>query len=692
MPDEPASNRHAHQSQGSIGALMLMRLRPALFYSFIAITVAAIFLPLNPAMPVKGIDASWEFAMNEAVARHMSIGQQVVFTYGPYASIGDRSYSPATDRRMMWGSIFVGGCYITALFFVARGRKRYLMLLLLLYLAMFGNTELLLLSYSFLLVICVLREDNSNFSHDGKPRSLNWRLMLAACMSWSTLGLLPLIKGSLLLPFAASVAIPSALLICRFRFKAGLALLFIPLAAAAGLWAVAGQSFAALPAFLRGTVLLTSGYTEAMSTSWTILPGFLGDLFVVLFLLLSALLCWSVVRSAQLTAVSKWMLVLLWGVYLLVIFKHGFVKAEGVRSAYGSLAALIVIMAFLYVDRCIVWSLSIALILAVGTSVMGDIVLIQQVHDRFGTGVTWGGESRADIFEFCLSRAAGGYARSTYKSAWKTYADAWIGLRSRTGGSISLEDRYSNAVAKIRESYPIPALSGSADIYTYEESALLASKNEWNPRPVFQSYSAYTPELASLNEQHLRGQDAPDWVLFDLQTIDGRLPSLDDGVSWPALFDNYTFVSYDGRFTLLRKKEAIHQNSNYERIYNETCKIGSTVSIPNADGLLFAEVDLKPTMAGRLLTAFFSPPQLRIVLGLADGTTKKYRVVSNMMSTGFLVSPFVANTKDFAALAAQNTGQQKAEKVGSISISPSYGGSIYWSDTYVLTLKRYVGQ
>jgi hypothetical protein len=242
----------------------------------------------------------------------------------------------------------------------------------------------------------------------------------------------------------------------------------------------------------------------------------------------------------------------------------------------------------------------------------------------------------------------------------------------------------------IRNNYPLPALRGSGDVYTSEESVLLASANEWNPRPVFQSYTAYTPVLLRLNEQHLRGKNSPDWVLLDLQTIDGRLPSLDDGASWPALFDNYSFVSYDGRYVLLRRGPVVYTQSNYTGTYKEICKIGQAIVLPKADGLQFAEVDLKPTLFGRLLTAIFSPPQLRIVLHLADGSTRYHRVVGNMMETGFLLSPFVGNTKDFAALFETNRGFDRGKRVESISIAPTYGGTLFWANTYELTLRNYI--
>jgi len=625
--------------------------------------------------------------MNEAVARHLSFGKQIMFTYGPYSSIGTRTYSPATDRRMVWGSLFVAVSFLAGLLFLARGKRRYLILLLFLFLATFGNPELLLLSYSFLLTACAVKYMNPEGG--GEPAELNWRQVFAVVLMWSTLGLLPLVKGSLLLPFAASVTIPSALFLYKRRYRQGVALLLLPIVSAAGLWIYAGQLLGNLPAYLRGTFSLTSGYTEAMSSSWLVLPSIIGDGLVITFLVLSAFMCWSIRRANQLTAISKWTLATVFALFLLVIFKHGFVKAEGTSSAFCSLAVLIMIVGLLQMDRRLIWSLTVATILTAGTSVMQDSVLFKEVHEKFGPGATWSGERRADIFEFCAERAIGAYSRTTYRSTWRTFADFWEGLRLRIGQRDELEARYARAVNEIRSSNPLPPLMGSADVYESEQSVLLASNNEWNPRPIFQSYSAYTPILARLNEQHLRGQDAPDWVLFDLQSIGGRFPALDDGVSWPALLDNYTFVSYDGQFVFLHKKPVIHASSEYSSISSQTCKTGSTIALPATDGLLFAEIDLKPTLAGQVLIALFNPPELRITIDLQNGKTLRFRTVSNMMRTGFFVSPLVGNTKEFAALLAGGKNVGVENEVKSISIAPTYGGPVFWSDSYELTLKKY---
>ena len=42
---------------------------------------------LGPAMPSDGLDGSWVYSINQAVAQRMAFGHDIIFTYGPYASV-----------------------------------------------------------------------------------------------------------------------------------------------------------------------------------------------------------------------------------------------------------------------------------------------------------------------------------------------------------------------------------------------------------------------------------------------------------------------------------------------------------------------------------------------------------------------------------------------------------------------------
>jgi len=304
------------------------------------------------------------------------------------------------------------------------------------------------------------------------------------------------------------------------------------------------------------------------------------------------------------------------------------------------------------------------------------------------------------MIALAISIMAWAFITANYGNPWRVfgnitsiYSGSWDGFRSRVTEGSALKNRYERSLGKIRDMFPIPALQGTTDIYSAGQSNLLASNNKWNPRPIFQSYSVYTDILAKINEQHLRADNAPDNVLFRAEPIDGRLPSLEDGLSWPALFDNYTLTKLDTGYDLayLRKKQVGKKNSTFHVVHEGTHKTGEDVVLPMAGNPIFAEVDLRPTLFGKLYGVAFKPPQLQLKLKLKDGTIIGYRVVSSMMRSGFFISPLVQNTENFVALASGNQRYLEKRTVESIAITPSYGDAILWDSIFTLKLKAYRG-
>ncbi len=69
-------------------------------------------------------------------------------------------------------------------------------------------------------------------------------------------------------------------------------------------------------------------------------------------------------------------------------------------------------------------------------------------------------------------------------------------------------------------------------------------------------------------------------------------------------------------------------------------------------GPVWATVDVRPNLAGRLLSALFRPPLLTAGRALDDGAERRFRLVPALAAAGFLLSPLVDNASDYEALAA----------------------------------------
>ena len=95
--------------------------------------------------------------------------------------------------------------------------------------------------------------------------------------------------------------------------------------------------------------------------------------------------------------------------------------------------------------------------------------------------------------------------------------------------------------------------------------------------------------------------------LFRLQPADGNLPSLEDGVSWPAIFDNYALDTIIGDLAYFRKKDRLIESSTFRRRGPIDAPNGCGRDLSERSRPVFAEIEIKPTMFGALSTALFKP-------------------------------------------------------------------------------------
>ena len=225
----------------------------------------------------------------------------------------------------------------------------------------------------------------------------------------------------------------------------------------------------------------------------------------------------------------------------------------------------------------------------------------------------------------------------------------------------------------------MPKVDGTADIYSHRQGCLIASGNVWSPRPTLQSYAAYTPALARLNAEHLRGDRAPEYVFFRVEPIDGRLPSLEDGHSWLALINGYELEKLDGDLALLRRRNTRAEDAAPATGEFSLHTLGQEVVVPRA-GALLAEIDVRKTFLGGLASTAFKSPQLAIEVTLASGARRRYRFVPGMAVAPILFSPLVNTTRDFALLSVGHPTFLSDNAVVSFRITTSSLGARLWSD------------
>jgi hypothetical protein len=643
------------------GRLAVPRFSPAklsqLRHSLLRVVCAAalfllilvVFLPLSPSMPGPGLDTSWMMAMNEAVAQHLVFGRDIVFTFGPYASIYTELYHPATDRMMMGGCLFLGLAYGALLLLLGKNQKSYLLLLCgFLVAALVSSRDALLYSYPLVEALVVYRMTLPD--RDTMSLRLTKPLESGTALLFAPLGLLPLIKVSLL-PLCGIIAVLCAAMLWGGRKRAlAFAAVAMPALFCVAFWGAARQPLLGLPRFFLSTLQIIAGYTEAMAypgDSWECL----------LYVFASAAVLLVLVRTVPGPRGSKFFPGAAYGLFLFWAFKGGFVRHDPWHN--NTAGGAILIAGFL-------------LVFVVGEKrALLPLALAALVWGYIGHGAVLNIAHEIPVnLEATLVRAMRGVAKR-----WQSGA---------------LQKEYDLSIGSLGTAFPIDRFDGTTDIYSVNQSWLFASENMWAPRPVVQSYSVYTPGLAELDLEHLKHAGAPDNIIFRVEPIDGRLASLEDGLSWPAIINGYSLTKLDERAAYLRKRANPYwiNSEPLHDLAGSVHQLGQEIFLPESKDPLFARIEISPTFLGKMLAILYKPPQLHISMRLRDGRAMQYRTISDMMRTDFLITPLVTNTEEFALLAAGGASYLRNNEVKSIRLSSDDSRNLFWNPSFSLSLSE----
>ncbi|WP_321901294.1 hypothetical protein [Paraburkholderia tropica] len=591
----------------------------ALLISFIVV------IPFQPWFAeAPGLDLSWAFAMNDAVARHLAFGRDVVFTFGPWASVYTTLYHPATDNIMLLGSGIAAAAICLGFSLLLLDRNPVLLLILPIAIVLSArDTILFLIPMLVLLVAARLSAPKENTAH---LEMTSWRKS-AFLFCAAAAGTLPLVKGSF-----AGLAFGEVGFAFVLLCAAGLAPLAFSAALSAGAalclgWIWSGQQIADLPHFFVAQAPIISGYSEAMSVQ--------GPAIEIVVWLITSAVALAVLGISQKRTLRHAVLWVGFAFYLFVLFKAGFVRQDGHQKMNAASLPFISIALVPFVSRVSAKSfgaLAAAVWLLFATLIGGltPLNIAQRLH-------------------LAQALATDGIARRLAKPEYFPAA-------------------FDEGVAKIRAAEPVTDVTGTTDVYPTDLSMLFANGIQWDGRPVLQSYSAYTLELDHMNAAHLSGTRAPQNVLMSPGPIDGRFPMSEDARSMVALLDHYTPVG--GVFTYLKLQPSASRGLHEVALSQTMAKMGQTITVPQA-GIVIATLDITPTPLGRVALTALKLPYVRIKVVLANGAHKTYRIVPSMAKSGFILSPLVEVSQDFKEL---YVGGNRAKRVASIEVMTSEVG------------------
>ncbi len=618
-----------------------------------------LYVPFRPAMPSARLDPSWAMGMNELASLHAMFGRDVVFTFGPLAAVYTTYFHPGTDAWVMTVSASLAMAVLACWRVILSGRSPTLWLgVALICWLCINSRDALLFAVPLLASLATAFWSLDREEACSEPS--DWRTPPLLLFAWGTVGILPLIKGTMLVLALALTALTIVFLFAQGRIVMALLVLIVPPSVSMAGWLCVGQELEALPQYLGSMSEIIKGYTEAMAYG-------LGSGRSIIEVILYVSLAWMLVRRAALSslprgifAASYFSLVL--AVSLFLSFKSAFVRHDEGHTTIAMNIALVLV--------CVAWA-------------------------RFDLPATgrWRWWLIAVLLWLAVMGGVRGWTVGRHLPNWWAGQQASIeAMVDRVFRPSAIPDAFDAANGRIREAHSLPNFTGTMDVYSTNHAVALAHELAWRPRPVLQSYSAYTPALARLNRNHLLGADAPDWIWFTVEPIDRRFAPQEDGASWPVLWRDYD-PKLDGSGKLFLKRR-VHGPTQLppvgEVVTRQRIAIGKWVQVPQHAGPLSLSVDIQRNPLGRLLHTLYKARSLRIELELSSGEVRKQRVVSGMLVEPVLLSPVVETTDEFTMLYGDLT-MLGDKQVRAMRLVEADRGPSLWEGDYELILRRVDG-
>ncbi len=238
----------------------------------------------------------------------------------------------------------------------------------------------------------------------------------------------------------------------------------------------------------------------------------------------------------------------------------------------------------------------------------------------------------------------------------------------------TLRAGYDWTLEALRAEVPLPLVrqvvgDRTLDVLGYEQDVVILNRFNFTPRPVFQGYSAYTPRLARLNREFFASDRAPEFVLFKLQTVDDRLPTMDDSLALDLLPQRYRYLFTERGFTLWQRKPApLAPAVAPVPVRTVTTRLGEPVDLTDLrDRSVWVRIDHRLNLLGRVRRFLFKPPVMRLKVTDTTGVTSHYRLPGPIAATGFSLSPLVHDISEFLRAANGEPGR----RVASFAVEPA---------------------
>lgn len=558
--------------------------------------LAILYWPDWPLVPHQGLDESFKVGLFWAHELGLHWGPDILFSWGPLFFLDNplaSSRLAVTVASAVW---ILYALIVTLAAYAAFAHHR-----------ISGNMRLLAAAATSALLLTMPSSGGLMGMHVLVPMTIVFTMLAAtrgtpliAVFAGIAVGILgthklsdAIMAGALsVICLTATLGIPGLV-----RFSAGAALSFV------ASWLLAGQSIVELLVFVAGAYHIVRGYAPAMNTMD---PGYAWHYPLAIALALAVAWCgWRL--TGDLSRLRKFGFLAGIGAGLWIAAKEAFTRHDVGHYWYffGIVVLICIALAILAKDRRMARAAVVTGLIAylvVATTGAGPFVVLDRQSSLNALDRTLGVIASRDEAQELLSVAR-------------------LKLLSDYAITSEILDRITDSPT-IVDPVDISALYAAAGVVTAR----------WDPLPIIQNYSAYTPELDAINARSLR--ERPRQILRSLQyaTIDGRNPYWDAPAYQRLVYCSYEVVLATEAWQVLRPAAA--KCGQVQEGSTEDAVAGQDVQVPSRTGAITL-VTIAPirSVAEQAVDFVTKPPPFFVTYG-----ETRWRLASSPLASELMLN------------------------------------------------------
>lgn len=192
----------------------------------------------------------------------------------------------------------------------------------------------------------------------------------------------------------------------------------------------------------------------------------------------------------------------------------------------------------------------------------------------------------------------------------------------------------------------------TVDIFPTEISIAPANNLNWHPRPIFQSYQAYTSDLDQFNRKYI-ANNPPKWILMHWGSLDGRHQLHDEPSTSLEILCTYKFVR-TAKSKLFDNILLLHRNPSTVCTFDDWTSLRPAAwnePVPvEKNKAMIASIHIRYSWIGKAAKILFRLPPVRLRIQNHSGRSIDYRIIPEVAKSGLLISPLPANSNQLAKL------------------------------------------